>query len=367
MKILYDYQIFNSQAYGGISRYFYELMNQFKSSGEPDFELALRYSNNIYLNNTSIGYFKTFFKNNDFRGRRKLMSILNLLHSKKSLVSQQYDIFHPTYYNTYFLKFLDSKPFVLTIHDMAHEMYPWYFPSKDPTSKNKKLLTENAAKIIAVSETTKRDIIKIFQIDETKIHVIYHGNSLLLQPGDRNSRLNLPERYILYVGNRDCYKNYGFFIKAISSLLYQDEDLYLICVGGSNFTDSENNLLNKLHLRNKIQRITVDDEDLAYLYKKAIAFVFPSLFEGFGIPILEAFSCGCPVILSNIDVFLEVGGEAAVYFDPNDEVSIRESVAKVIYSKDIRCELINMGLQRVKRFSWMETACQTLDVYKSII
>jgi len=366
MKILYDHQVFSWQICGGISRYFFELMKQFSSSGEPDYELALRYSNNSYLNSGSLGHYKTFFKSRNFRGKHRLMSILNRPQSEKLLSRQDFDIFHPTYYDTYFLKYIGSKPFVLTIHDMIHEIFRGDFPTSDKTSENKKLLAQRAARIIAVSENTKNDIVRLLRIDEKKITVIYHGNSLLTPTGNRHSELLIPDRYILFVGDRSKYKNFEFFIKAISPLFSQDKDLNIVYVGGSNFTDSENCHFKELCLEQRIHRFEVMDENLAILYRKALAFVFPSLYEGFGIPVLEALGCGCPAILSQTSSLPEVAGDAAVYFDPTSETSIIEGISNVIYDENLRQNLIEKGTERVKRFSWQKTAEQTEAVYRSI-
>jgi glycosyltransferase involved in cell wall biosynthesis len=295
------------------------------------------------------------------------MSILNRPQSEKLLSRQDFDIFHPTYYDTYFLKYIDDKPFVLTIHDMIHEIYPWYFPTEDRTSANKKLLAQKAARIIAVSENTKNDIVRFLGVDEEKITVIYHGTSLSKFPVNQRFELPVPQRYILFVGKRSRYKNFEFFIQAISPLLSEDKDLNVVCAGGKGFADFERCLFEELCLEDRIHRLEVGDEALAFLYRNALAFVFPSLYEGFGIPVLEALSCGCPAILSNTSALAEAGGEAVVYFDPKSEISIRKAVGDVIFNEDVRRNLRAKGFKQVERFSWKETAHRTAAVYRSIV
>ena len=367
MKVLYDHQIFTSQIYGGISRYFFELMKNFENDNRIKYDLPLRYSNNHYLNKYNDLKYKPFFKNFTFKGKYRLLNILNKNISKKLLIKGNYDIFHPTYYDPYFLNILNNKPFFLTIYDMIHEIYHEMFSSKDETSKKKKLLAQKATKIIAISENTKKDIIRFFNIDEQKIEVIYLANSINPSKSTDDININLPKRFILFVGSRGGYKNFNLFIEAISTLLIEDTELNIVCVGGGNFKEMEKEKFKKLNIINKIFQYSISDNILAYVYQKAIAFVFPSLYEGFGIPILEAFSCRCPVISSNASSLPEVAGDAAIYFDPTSRLSILSSIQKVIYDNNLRNQLIYKGYRRVKEFTWEKTAKKTKKLYKDIL
>jgi glycosyltransferase involved in cell wall biosynthesis len=367
MKVLYDHQIFSTQIYGGVSRYFFELMKNFENDNGIDYDLPLRYSNNHYLNKYNDLKYKPFFKNFTFRGKYRLINILNKNISKKLLIKRDYDIFHPTYYDPYFLNILNNKPFVLTIYDMIHEIYPEMFSSKDETSKRKKLLAQKATKIIAISENTKKDIIRFFNIDEKKIEVIYLANSINPSKSIDDINIDLPKKYILFIGSRSIYKNFNLFIEAVSPLLIEDSELNVVCVGGGNFKEMEKEKFKKLNIINKIFQYAANDYILAYLYQKAIAFVFPSLYEGFGVPILEAFSCGCPVIASDASSLPEVAGDAAIYFDPTNKLSISSSIQKVVYDNNLRNQLIYKGYQRVKEFTWEKTAHQTKKIYEGIL
>ncbi|MBT9168468.1 MAG: Alpha-maltose-1-phosphate synthase [candidate division WS2 bacterium] len=366
MKVLYDHQIFSNQVYGGVSRHFYEIMNHLSKCGE-DFELSLRYSNNLYIKNSSFIKNKTFFEQVHFRGKYRLLNFINKPCSVKRLKKGDFDIFHPTYCDPYFLDYIGNKPFVLTIHDMIPELFPMMF-SKDKTPEWKKLLASRAAKIIAVSESTKRDIIKFYGIDDQKIEVIYNGNSLNVGPDTEVSNLKLPEKYLLYIGDRHIYKNFIDFIIAVAPELTLNKNLNIICGGGKKFTQKETELFKRLNISNQVYHYPiVNDEIMAHLYKKAIAFISPSLYEGFGIPILEAFACGCPVIVSNSSSLPEVAGDAAAYFDPYDTVSMSETVRKVTNNEDLRKELKKKGFKRLKMFSWEKTAEQTKLVYRNCV
>ena len=368
MKVLYDHQIFTSQIYGGISRYFCELLQNFESDDEIEYKVSLKYSNNYYLKALDNLPYKTFFENYSFKWKYELLDVLNKKMSKEYISNGNYDIFHPTYYDPYFLDFLNDKPFVLTIHDMIHEIYPEIFSSKDKTRECKKLLAQKAVKIIAVSVNTKKDIIRFFSIDTNKIEVIYHGSPFdMNNSSDDKINIDLPEKYILFVGSRSGYKNYDLFIEAIAPLLVENNELKVVCVGGGNFKEIEKEKFKRLNIINKIFQYSVSDNILAYVYQKAIAFVFPSLYEGFGIPILEAFSCGCPVIASNTSSLPEVTGDAAIYFDPTDKLSMLNSIQKVIYNDELKKQLINKGIERVKEFTWKKTAEKTKKLYEKIL
>ena len=378
MKILYDFQIFR-QRVGGVSRYFYELIKHFRDDPGLKWELPVRYSNNEYLRNLKQPNSRT---GNTFgRGKWQLRHLRNrLLHGKsrrwankelaiERIQSGEYDIFHPTCHDDYFLKFLPkNKPFVLTVYDMIHEIYPECFPFTDPTSNRKKILAQKASRIIAISETTKRDLVNIFGIPEDKVTVIYLGNSLDadVKLTDSNFIKDLSAQYLLFVGAREKYKNFYFFLRAVSALLLANPELQVVCAG-SIFTAEENQFFKSLGLTDRIRQYAVDDVRLAYLYQNARAFVFPSLYEGFGLPVLEAFSCGCPVILSTGGSLPEIGGDAAVYFDPKNSNSIREAVSRVISDEGIRRELIQKGKTRANNFSWEKTAQMTKQVYAEVL
>ena len=367
MKVLYDHQIFSNQVCGGISRYFFELLKKFKNDDEMEYELSLKYSNNYYLKDLNNLSYKTFLEDFSFRGKYRLLNILNEKVSKKYISKGEYDIFHPTYYDPYFLNFLNNKPFVLTIYDMIHEIYPKVFSLKNKIPERKKLLAQKATKVIAISENTKRDILKFLGIGENRIEVIYLGNSFNINKDDKTINIMTPEKYILFVGSRRGYKNFELFIEAISSLLDDDVKLNVVCAGGGKFNDTEIEKLKNLKIKDKVFYYSGSDSVLAYLYQKAVTFVFPSFYEGFGIPILESFACGCPVICSRTSSLPEVAGDAAIYFDPTDKFSISRSIQKVIYDNNLRNQLIYKGYQRVKEFTWEKTAKKTKILYEDIL
>ena len=221
MKIFYDHQIFTLQSYGGISRYFCELMDQF--SQDPDIEqtLALRYSYNENLCNRHSLYQYWSSRSKSLCDAQISPAIQKVKHvalkrlrinqreAMHLLKKQDFDILHPTYYDPYFLQYLQKKPFVLTVYDMIHELYPDYFPRNDPTAVQKKKLIEQADAIIAISESTKSDIMQFANIDPDRISVVYLGSPFehlnLPQQTPNLEDLTLEKPYILIVGNRNGY------------------------------------------------------------------------------------------------------------------------------------------------------------------
>jgi glycosyltransferase involved in cell wall biosynthesis len=382
MKILFDYQIFDEQKVGGISRYFYELYKKFNADPDIMLTLPVECSENIFLKSIEnyknlpselINPYEKFLPKIKFRGKWKVYSLFSknvyaVTNKERSLTTidkNDFDVFHPSYYNPYHLEKLRKKPLVITVHDMINEIFPGFFPLDAPTSCNKRAVTKRADKIIVVSESTKRDLVYFFDIPPEKITVIYHGNSFSSNNVNRNEEIQLPDMYLLFVGNRLNYKNFYFFIEAVKELLIKTPELKIVCTWQP-FSESEK-LYFRLHkIENSLVHYFADDDLLAQLYSSALAFVFPSLYEGFGIPVLEAFSCGCPCLLSNTSSLPEVGGEAAIYFDPQSSESIQIAVNKILYNKELRNDLRLKGYNQLKRFSWDKTAAETKEVYKKL-
>lgn len=367
MKTLYDHQIFTQQQYGGISRYFFELIKRYDGI-ENSCDVATTFSENAYYNNAVNPNIKPFFPNSKFRGKQRIVTYLNARKSLSNIQKEGYDIFHPTYYNDYFLDKIKRKPFVVTFYDMIHEKFSNQFEGLKLDAKifdQKKLLLEKSSKIIAISETTKNDIIEIFDVDPVKIDVVYLGNSLYI--GNVNATRIISDEYVLFVGNRGLYKNFDFFISTIASLLI-NANLKLICAGGGDFSPQEITLIQSLKLENRVvfKKIS-NDNVLANYYAHALFFCFPSLYEGFGIPVLESFACGCPTLLSNGGSLPEIGGEAALYFDPTDGESLRKAMEELINNNVLRLKLKEKGFERLKQFSWDTTFLETLEVYKTVI
>lgn len=354
--IIYDSQIFDQQKFGGISRYFCEIISriQFK------YDIAVRYSENHYLLQSKIGkhclriphWLFCKYSEKLYRKNRKL--------GRKLLQSPMPHLYHPTYYDTSFLSYIGDAPFVVTVHDMIYEKFSELIMGSEVIIRQKKEMITKANRIIAISEYTKKDIIEILNIDPSKIDVIYHGTSLLAPPTEY--KLSLPDPYILFVGDRAFYKNFQRLMEAFSIIGQTNRNLHMVCTGKP-FTDDEIQQIAHLGLQSKIQQLSVEDKHLAELYARASLFVFPSYYEGFGIPILEAFACNCPVALSHATCFPEIAGNAGAYFDPYSVSSIADTITRVISNEQERQKLILAGQERLKLYSWEKAARETECVY----
>lgn len=366
MKILYDHQTFTLQNFGGISRYYFELINRFK--GNDTCSVATTFTNNAYLNKNTYPNVMPFFPKNKFNYKPKIMNFVNQNKSLSQIKKSDFDVFHPTYYNDYFLKDISDKPFVVTFYDMIHEKISNKFSELNLNKKiynQKKILIERSSKIIAISETTKKDIIDIFDVSEDKIEVVYLGNSL--KNSSVGTKRIVYEDYILFVGNRSSYKNFEGLLKVMPELLIMNS-VKLVCAGGGGFNLDEVNLINSMGLfDNVISLRDINDDILANLYSNALFFVFPSFYEGFGIPVLESFACGCPALLSDGGSLPEIGGSAAQYFNPNDQQSLYLAALNLLSNEKLRLELKDKGTERLQKFSWDNTFDNTLNVYKKII
>lgn len=359
ISVLYDYQAFKSQRYGGISRYFYELLKNINNTKTSVLFTKNQYFNNLYHSKLNAMMSK-LTKNTILNKSVGKLELLNKYYSCYQIKKQNFDVFHPTYYNPYFIKHIIKKPFVLTVHDMIHEKFPEVINKKDKTAEHKKLLVKKADRIIAISENTKKDLIQILNVDEQKIDVIYHGNSIINDNCLKN-KVGV-SNYLLYVGNRTIYKNFNLFVKSIAKILLKN-NILLLCIGGGLFTNEEKQLIKSLKIESLVVQKNVSDTELPSYYSQALAFVFPSLYEGFGLPLIEAFSCNCPVICSNTSCFEEIAGSAAVYFNPYSEQSIYEKILYVIENELIRNQMILKGNQIAKNFTWEKTAKETLTTY----
>ncbi|SDL95099.1 Glycosyltransferase involved in cell wall bisynthesis [Chryseobacterium taihuense] len=372
MRILLDPQIFDQQTYGGISRYYTEVFSVLSKRNDIEVILPIYSSDNAYVTETDLMVKNkslyllygvlAFFKISTRTLRRKNSEkLLNQTFENKN-----YDVFVPTYYNPYFLDKIGDKPFVLTVYDMIHEILPEYFIDDHfKVVERKLLLMEKAAKIIAVSHNTKKDITKIYpHIDPAKIEVVHHGSSIKIHP---DVKVNLPENYILYVGSRADYKNFQFFLRAAVPLLKQNHDLMIIAAGGGKFKEEEVELLKELGVEKQVLQRKFDEKELGHFYQKAKCFVFPSLYEGFGIPVLESMACGCPIILTRHGSFPEVAGDAGIYFDSDSEEDLRTKIEMLLFDEDVRKQYAQKGLEHVKKFDWKDAAEQCLKVYSDAV
>lgn len=364
MKILFDNQIFSWQRFGGISNYFARVIAKLPKNTQV--KLSFMYTDNVYLKD--IGYkYSNMFSTINFKGKNRIKGLCNNIFNIFAIMFDKYDIFHPTYYSNYFVRiFPRNKLLVVTVYDMIHELFPEYFNEKSLEYKTKKLLCTRADKIIAISSQTKHDLIQLFSIPENKIEVIYLGTNFTLLHEFTFSIEWLPEKYLLFVGTRSGYKNFNWMLQALVSILKSSD--YKLVVIGSPFTPEESDLIKQLGINDSIIINNVHETlHLQEVYNRAKLFIFPSLYEGFGIPILEAFASKVPVLLTNASCFPEIAKDAALYFEPEDQVDFQNKVNLALNSYEIRQHLIQNGISRLNEFSWEKTAKETNDLYTGLL
>ena len=270
-------------------------------------------------------------------------------------------------------------PYVMTIHDLSFMLFPEMFISTYRLYLKilMPLSVKRADLIIAVSEHTKQDIIKILKVPEEKIKVIYEGaeerfykshSPYLIKSFIKKN--NLPEKFILFVGTLEPRKNLKGLLKAYSIYSKRtDKPLKLVLTGMKGWLYNDVfELIETLNLKdNVIFTGYLSDDEMPYLYNAASLFVYPSFYEGFGLPVVEAMACGTPVIASNVSSLPEVLGNAGILIDPNNIEEIALAIQNILEDDKFRHELIEKGLTRAKDFSWDKAAQETIKIYKECI
>jgi len=376
MKIAYDSQIFCAQEYGGVSRYFCEIAPRIAKTPGVQVSITAPMHVNAYLAHVPPGIASGFRAPNTDRFQtnrgvnypRLALRGLGLLMGDWMLRAMKPDIVHETYFSPYRLGARRARR-VLTIHDMIHEKFASSFPHADKTARYKALAAERADHVICISDSTRSDAIEILGIAPEKTSVIYLGFDLMNTAGAYVEERIFSGRkpFLLYVGNRGGYKNFVRLLEAYATSPQLKAGYDLICFGGGKFLANELETMRKLGLDSgQVAQLGGADQLLAKLYEHASAFVFPSLYEGFGIPPLEAMSHDCPVVCSNTSSIPEVVGDAGEYFDPANTESIRVAIERVVTSDCNRQLLISKGRERLKKFSWDRCAIETLDIYRKL-
>jgi glycosyltransferase involved in cell wall biosynthesis len=364
MKILYDHQIFSISRYGGALRYFCELIKRLSQDKDIEVSLFMGYFVSEYGLENFDKYFRNYFgkKHKPYPNSKLFFLFLNKLLFKKFIRKTEADIYHQTYYENICLNRKEKR--IVTVLDMMHELYPGSFNKLDKSSFQKKEAVKKADGIICISHSTKKDLIEILKVPEKKIRVIHLGNSLDVLP---KGEPLVKQPYFLYVAKRQGYKNFNMLLSVFADLKKNFTEFKLVCCGGGDFTTEESGLINSYNIKNDLLYFNAGDEILANLYKNATAFVYPSLYEGFGVSLLEAMNMECPIIASNQSSIPEILGDAGLYIDPKSTEDLKDKMEKLIYDKKLREDLIKKGLIQKEKFSWDKCAKETLDYYEEIL
>ena len=384
MRVLYNDGGF-IESHGGVSRYYTEILKHFPK--DVSWTLALSSTSNYYLQKPPFSipphrqsvqdFIHETLHNRSFPGVSHLYKMLarvfpssfpsgELANDRlfKRLVREgNFDLLHITDPHPHFNVWSDvvgRKPIVATVVDLIPEL----FGGSSRIRRMRQRLFHDASHVIAISENTKKDLVRLYGVPESKVSVIYLGHQ------EGNNADEIPElkglKYILFVGKREGYKNAELFFRALAPLLRENRSLHIVCTGHP-FAFHEHELLMREGISDQVLQLFIPDGAMGNAFSHAVCFVYPSRYEGFGIPILDAFSAGCPVVLSRSSCFPEIAGEAALFFDPDDKEDLQAAVASLCSDISLRNRLVAFGHERVKQFSWERCANETSSIYRQVI
>jgi len=306
-------------------------------------------------------------------------SPLNQFLLPRKLKKLKLDVFHSPHF---FVPLFIKPRLVVTLHDLI----PLLFPHFTPKAKKVKLLwlykfilksaTFKAKRVITISKHSRKDLMEFLKVKEEKIRIIYNGVSPIYYPMPRDKvkeRLadivSTDARVLLFVGRFDPYKNIIGLIRSFKDLKGTFSDLKLVVAGEKDprYPEAEH-LVEELKLENEVIFTGyLDEEDLVYWYNRAEVFILPTFYEGFGLPVVEAFASGCPVITSKVASLPEVAGEAALLINPHNQTELTEAIRRILADSQLRERLRERGLVRAKLFSWGKTAQDVLKVYRESV
>lgn len=385
MKIGIDIRSLMEPKYSGVSEYAFNLLNAI-------FDMDKKNEYSLFYNNFSNSYQKgKFFQENRaldnvkysrFKIPNRLfnagLAVFN--YPKIDRMLGDVDVFFSP--NFLFFAFSKRCKTILTVHDLSFERCPEFYTLRGKLWHkiiNTKKLCKRADCIIAVSENTKNDLMELYKIEESKIKVIYSG----LGRGFKNScdpitlarvreKYQIPQIFILHLGNIETRKNIIGIIKAFERLHFQYKinDYSLIFAGAASYGYGGKKIFEiakRSKLREKIKFLGyVENGDKAALYQMAKIFIYPSFYEGFGFPPLEAMACGAPTITSNVSSLPEIVGDAAVMVDPYNIEDMSKAMAQILSDADLRNFLIKQGEKRANNFNWEKCARETLQIIEDL-
>jgi glycosyltransferase involved in cell wall biosynthesis len=362
MRVLFDGQIFVHQVSGGISRYYVNLASGLAQIEGCSARIIAPLHRNQHLRAEGSALGMGFGIPSSRLTNRLCLAATRAL-SPVFAGQCEFDLVHETYYS--------QKPLigrglrrVTTVYDMVHEITG----RNHPTSADKRASIARCDHVLCISHNTKKDLIELFGVAPERATTVHLGYTDF----SRIDGAELPVKlagvpYVLFVGQRAGYKNFSNLLKAVAADGALKRDLKILCFGGGPLEASELALAVELGLdKDRVVQIGGPDALLASAYRGALAMVYPSYYEGFGLPCLEAMSAGCPVLCSNTSSLPEVVGEAALMFDPKSVDEIRAAIIKVSSSSAVRDELVSRGHLQRAQFSWDKCVRKTLAVYQAV-
>lgn len=367
LRVLYDFTIFRMERRGGVSRYIAELARRLSATDGVDTTIFAGVHDNDFLAD------RDFTRGVHLVGRRARSAVARssvaggldrLAMRAFGSIAPRYTIYHPSYYPRAICRPRGAR-LVATVYDMIHERLPEYHAG-DPTPVRKRALIDAADLILCISETTARDLMSIYGTDPARIRVTYLGAGSVTRP-QAAERVSIGDGrpYVLYVGRRSGYKNFRTLLESYASSAALRRATTLVAVGGGEWTDEERALIRQAGPEVRMVRIDASEAELQALYEGALALAVPSLYEGFGLPVVEAMRRGCPVVANATGSLPEIVGEAGIVTELDPGV-LAAHLERLFDDGLLRDRLRQAGHRRVRCFDWDATAAETLAAYREV-
>lgn len=362
MRVGYDEQAFLAQRRGGVTTYFVRLVEQFRADPALGVQPVLGWSMAPNEHAVEAGLARTVPLD---RGRSEFDPLASgtayAANLPARLRARRADLQHYTFYHPRFLRRRAPIPTVSTVHDMIPELYPELF-TRDP-HLHKAEYVRRSDVVLCVSEATRQDLFRLHGDPGVPVRVTHLGVDEAFRPDLPRLPL-MPARYVLFVGRRGGYKDFPVLVEALAQARL--DDVRLVLVGGGTPDDGERALLDRAGLDGRWLQVAPSQAELPHWYSCAEAFVFPSRYEGFGLPTLEAMASGCPTVLARSSSLPEVGGDACEYFPPGDPAALAEVLRRMWDDAQLRAARRADGLTRAAEFSWRRTAEATAAAYRLV-
>lgn len=358
MKVAIDEQIFAIQRFGGISRYFAELSQQFHEDSELGIDLFSA-PTPVYNDYLIHGLHGRAALPATFPASRLRATTQMLVRRRRR---GDVDVVHHTFYMTRFLKDFPGAKRVITVYDMIPERFPGAFRRQNLLT-SKRAFIEHADEIICISHATHEDLVHFMPHIAANVTVVHLGVDFDFFNGPTEPLPGWPREYLLFVGKREGYKDASTLVRAFERLAGRYPALHLVFVGGGGLTEFERRDFAARGIDRQVHHEELSDALMPSAYAHARAFIFPSRYEGFGLPALEAMASGTPTILCRAASLPEVGGDAAIYFDPGDDCMLEEVLVTALQDETLSERQLQAGRARAQEFTWARTARGTVEAY----
>jgi glycosyltransferase involved in cell wall biosynthesis len=365
VRIAVDHQVTSLQDAGGMSRYHYELARQLRGREGIAMDLLLGGESSVlpFAELEGNGVRVEGWKSRLGPGYPRYA--MNAVWTAAiAPLRGRYDVYHASYQR--WEPSIRHRALVATHHDATQERFPELFRNAAAIRARKGRLYRRADLVICVSESARQDLMEIYGVDEARTRLVHHGVTPVDETVNAFHDGDL-RPYVLYVGSRSAYKNFFALLQAFA-VTGSARSTRLVVAGGGAWSDAERAAIVERGLGDRVVLLArVDEGRLGALYRGAALFVYPSWYEGFGLPPLEAMSAGSPVLVSHTSSLPEICGDAAYYFDPATKGALEQELQRLLADPALRVAKVEAGRARVGRYTWESAATGTLAVYREVL